>query len=206
MNPDGKTGAAKGPGFDWAGAYARLQTSEAGGFERSAEATRAILRQRAAAFARLTDLRAQAEVVELLVFTLGGSRFGLRVDQLEAVVPLAGAVPVPCTPPIVHGVTNHRGEAIAILDLRPYFGLPRDAGAESSGVAVLVVAAGRKYGILGEELVGIRRIESSAIVPAPALMVEERESPLAGVTDDMVVLLNAEYLAHDPRLIVNEAD
>lgn len=210
MNPpDAKSRLAKGSGFDWAGAYARLarlQTAGEEGRELAAEAVGGILRQRAAAYAKPANEGAQVEVVELLVFALGGSRFGLRVDQLEAVVPLAGAMPVPCTPPVIHGVTNYRGEAVAVLDLRPYFGLPRDDGAAAAGVAILVAAEGRKYGVLSEELVGIRRIESSKIIPAPALMTEEREGPLAGVTEEMVVLLNAEYLAHDPRLIVNEAD
>ncbi|MEA2781507.1 MAG: purine-binding chemotaxis protein CheW [Rhodospirillaceae bacterium] len=196
-----------GTSFDWSMAYRRLaewRTSLSHGGNPSAEETARILRERARQLARLPDDAIGVETTELLVFALAGGRFGLRVAQIETVIPLQRATPVPCTPSVVHGLTNHHGEVVVVLDLRPYLGLDVPEEGIQRGIVVVTGSAGRKFGILGESLIGIESLETAKIIPMPAFLMDGKEGPLVGTTPDMVTLFDPEHLAHDPRLMVNE--
>jgi chemotaxis signal transduction protein len=52
-----------------------------------------------------------------LIFELGGVLIAVPVRQVREVAPFAGSVPVPRAPDFVHGVTNHHGRIVLLLDL-----------------------------------------------------------------------------------------
>jgi purine-binding chemotaxis protein CheW len=205
--PDDEMPQFGGTNFDWSTAYRRLadwRTSLIHGENPSAEETARILRERARNLATPLDEATGVETTELLVFTLAGGRFGLRVAQIETVLPLQRATPVPCTPSVIYGLTNHHGEVVVVLDLRPYLGLDAPEAGMQRGIVVVTGSAGRKFGILGESLIGIESLETAKIIPMPAFLMNGTDSPLVGTTPDMVTLFDPEHLAHDPRLMVNE--
>ncbi len=163
-----------------------------------------ILQNRARALAKpLEEPSAPGETLDLLVFGLAAERYGIDAAQVLEVVQLPELVPVPCTPPVVLGVVNHRGRVLAILDLRRLFDL---AGHEPSKAshAVIVEVAGMTFGVFSDAVEGLVRVGAHEIGPPPASLTGVRQAFIRGVTGEMVAVLDLEAFARDPRITVNE--
>jgi purine-binding chemotaxis protein CheW len=191
----------------WREIHARLERSrralEAGGEPPPAEAER-ILRERAKRLARPREEAPEAApALELLVFALGGERYGIETDRVLEVIPVHDLVPVPCTPPFVLGVVNHRGQVLPVLDIRRLSGLPGQAAGEG-GRAVVAAAGGMTLGIFAQAVEGAARAGADGLAPSPAPPAGGREAFLRGVTKELVGVLDLEALARDSRIMVNE--
>jgi purine-binding chemotaxis protein CheW len=64
------------------------------------------------------------ESLEILVFEVGGQRYGLPAADIREIVRAVAIVPLPKAPAIVEGIINLRGRLVPVLDLRTRFGLP----------------------------------------------------------------------------------
>lgn len=62
--------------------------------------------------------------IELLVFQIGGERYGLPAAEVREVLPAATLAAPPGGRTGLLGILNLRGQAIPILDLRPLWGQP----------------------------------------------------------------------------------
>lgn len=63
-------------------------------------------------------------VSQLLIFTLDGQRYALRLPTVDRVVRAAAITPLPHAPEIVLGVLDLQGQVIPVIDLRRRFRLP----------------------------------------------------------------------------------
>lgn len=192
--------------ISWQQAHIHLeqvrQALEAGG-ERSPEAAKQILRDRAQALARPLDPAPTAtDVLDLLIFSLAGERYGIEAAYVLETIPLRELTPVPCTPAIVLGVMNHRGRILPVLDLRRLLELPGQGVPPGSRV-VAVVAGGMTFGILAEAVAGTAQVGTHDLAPPPASPTGNRQTLCKGVTGTMVAVLDLEALAQDPRIMVN---
>ena len=193
--------------LNWQEVYARLERTRRAfdtGGNRSPEEAKRILRSRALVLAKpLEEAQAPTEVLDLLVFSLSGERFGIATAHVVEVIPLEGLTPVPCTPAFVLGVVNHRGRILPILDFRRLIELGGQGVAEGSRI-VAVEAGGVTFGIMAETVVGTIQVGASEVAPPPTALAGARGAFLMGVTGDMVAVLDIEALTQDPRIVVNE--
>ena len=194
-------------GFTWQEAYTKLdrarQTLEAGG-NLSAEDVGRILRERARALARpLAESKTPAEVLDVLVFSLAGERYGVEASYVLEVLPLRELTPLPCVPPVFAGVMNYRGRILPVLDIRRLFGLSGQGTTEGNRVVVME-ANSMALGILTESVAGIVRIDAQEITPPPATLAGNRQAFLRGVTGEMLAVIDLPTLIRDPRVVVNE--
>ena len=193
--------------IDWREIHARLERSrralEAGG-ELPPEEVQRILRERAKRFAQPREEAPEAAAaLDLLVFSLGGERYGIETEHAVEVIPVQDLVPVPCTPPFILGVVNHRGQVLPVLDIRRLSGLPGQAAGEG-GRAVVVRAGGMTLGISAGAVEGTVQVGANELSPPPAVPAGGREALLRGVTREVVGVLDLDALARDPRIMVNE--
>lgn len=171
---------------------------------RSPEEITRILRQRAEALAKPAgEVRPPAELLELLVLSLGAERYGIEAAHVLEVVPLRGLTPVPGTPPLVLGVVNLRGRVLPLLDLRPLFELGGQ-GIAAGGRVVAVVVGGMTFGIFADAVAGTVRVAKDEVTPPPAALAGEHRALIRGVTREMVAVVDLDGLARDPRITVNE--
>ena len=195
------------PAIRWDEAYARLERARRAleaGREPGPDARERILRERARALARPLDKPPTAgEVLDLLVFSLAGERYGIETARVMEVVRLRGLTAVPCTPPFVLGVVHHRGRILAVLDLRRLLELAGQGVAEGSR-AVVVEARGIAFGILTDAVAGIVRVAAGELTPLPVTSARQRQPFVRGVTGELVAVLDLEALAQDPRITVKE--
>ncbi len=170
----------------------------------SADEIARILQNRARALAKpLEEPSAPGETLDLLIFSLGAERYGLDAAHLLEVIPLREVVPVPCTPPVVLGVVNHRGRILAILDLSRLFELATHESSKA-GYAVIVEAPGMTFGMVGDAIEGLVRVGAHEIAPPPVSLTGARQAFIRGVTGEMVAVLDLESLVRDPRITVKD--
>ena len=193
--------------IDWEGARARLEhlrrTLEGGG-EPPPEEARRVLLERARALARVREEPpAPAEMLDLLVFSLGGDRYGVETASVLEVFRLRELTPVPCTPGFMPGVLSYRGRILPVLDLHRLLGRPGLPPLEARPV-VAVEAGGMSFGILTDAVAGTVRTAREEIAMPPASLLSAGAAFIRGVTTGMVAVVDLEALALDPRLVVNE--
>jgi len=172
--------------------------------DRSPDEIERILRRRAQALARpVVETTAATETFELLVFSLAGERYGVETASVLEVIPLRELTPVPCTPPFVLGVVNHRGRILPVLDLRRLFDLTGQ-GMTDGGRVVAVEAGGMTFGIFADAVAGTVRVGADEVAPPPTTLTGDRRTFIQGVTREMAAVLDLNALARDPRILVNE--
>jgi purine-binding chemotaxis protein CheW len=193
--------------FNWEKVHAQLErTNRAieGGEAVLPDAAKLILRDRAKSLARpLERGEVASEMLDLLVFCVADVRYAVETGDVVEVTPLRDLTPVPCTPPFVRGVVNHRGRILAVLDLGKLLELPEQAIGQDSFI-IAVEAGGLSLGILTDMVVGTVQCAATDISPPPAALPAARRIYLKGVTAEMVAVLDPDALARDPRLTVNE--
>ena len=172
--------------------------------EPSPEEIKRVLKARAQALAKpLEKTTVPAEVLELLVFSVSGERYGIKTEYVREVVRTQQLTPVPCTPPFIAGIANYRGLVLAVLDLRRLFDLSGDGMPESNRV-VVVEGGGKTFGIMTEATAEIIKVGTHELVSPPATLTRERQTFIQGVTDKMIAVMDIDAIGHDPRIVINE--
>ena len=195
--------------IDWAAVRRRLaRAAEAsvGNVRLSPERARAIMDERARALARApAEPAAAARVLEVVVFDIAGECYAIETAHVREVVRLAGLAPLPGAPDFLAGVTNLRGQILAVIDLRQLFGVAGAGAAEPA--RVIVLGDGRaEIGVLAETL--------HEVAALPQERVREPEVPpagigrdcLRGVTPEGLSVLDGAALLRDPRLFIDQGD
>ena len=192
---------------DWQEVHARLERArlamESGGELQPEEIAR-ILTDRARALAEpLEDGTPSTEMIELLVVSLGGERFGIETVYAIEAISLRELIPVPCTPAFVLGVVNYRGRILAVLDLRRILGLSGEGVTEGSKV-VSVEAGGMTFGIIVDTIAGTMSVPAHKVAPPPEALTGLRLVLTRGMTEELITILDLDALARAPAILVNE--
>jgi purine-binding chemotaxis protein CheW len=165
----------------------------------------AIFAERAEALARVPDADASREGYEALVFRLGEERYAFGSEQVLEVRPLSHLTRLPSAPAFVAGLVNVRGRIVPVLDLRPLFGLTSPPGTARS--VVLVSSPRGTIGVLSTDRPEVRRLPDLELTRLPAGTPPGLDPRyVRGITPDMVVVLDAEPLLADRRVIVQDDD
>ena len=163
-----------------------------------------IFKARARALAQESRERAKPEnYLEVLEFSLAYERYALETSFVREVHPLKELTPLPCTPPFILGIINLRGQILAVIDLKRFFNLP-EKGLSDLDKVIILVRGRLEVGLLADAVAGVRAIPAPEVqAPLPTL---EGLSPdyLKGVTREALIILDAEKILTDPRLIVHE--
>lgn len=163
----------------------------------------ALLRARARQLARPPEAPATGEMLDLLEFGLAGERYAFVAGDVDDVAPLRELTPLPCAPPFLRGLVNIRGRLVAVVDLKRFFGLP-DPGITDLHRVLLLRKGGMEIGVLADTVEGVQAVPATRVhapLPAPAGI---RVEYIRGVTPERMVVLDADAILDDPRLIIDE--
>lgn len=193
--------------IDWQDVHSRLEQTRRrldAGEGRSPDEVERILRDRASALAQpVPEVRSPTTLLDLLVCSIAGERYGIETAFVLEVIPCRDLIPVPCTPPFLLGVVNHRGRILPVLDFRRLLDLPGQDGTER-GHVVSVQAMRMTFGIFVNAVAGTVRVAVEDVTPPPTTLGGEHQAIIRGVTKEMAAVLDLEALARDPRITVNE--
>ncbi len=193
--------------IDWSEVHRRLETARAAlerGLTPSPEEKKQILRARAKALAREPEGEGAAqEALEIVEFLLAYERYGIESSYVREVYPLKAFTPLPCTPPFVLGIINVRGQILSVIDIKKVFDLP-EKGLTDLNKVIILRGEKMEFGILADAILGVRSIPLEKIQPSLPTLTGIREEYLKGVTGERVVILDAEKLLSDKKILVHE--
>jgi len=138
-----------------------------------------ILRGRAKELAGRATKAQETSGEPMLVFLLGGERYGLPLRAVAEVRPFAQCTPLPRAPAEILGVINVRGDAYSAVELAALLELPPAGADRAPGFALIMRHAGR---------VGLRVDAVIDLMTA------------AGLAPDRTTILNPEALLGHPAL------
>ena len=195
--------------FNWQEAHARLERTrkalQTGGGLPQDEAAR-ILRHRASALAAPLESAAPAtDMLQLLVFTLSGERFGIETDHVLEVVSLQELIPVPCTPTFVIGVTHYRGRILTVLDLQQLLNQSgKDKDVAEGRRVIPVEAGGMTFGIVADTVVGTLSVPAHKVALPSAALSGLSLALTRGITEELITILDIDALARTPEVLVKD--
>jgi len=193
--------------IDWSGVKQRLEAARIA-TERiwapTDEETQRILQERAQTLAREAVPAEAADAgIEVIEFLLAHERYAVASEHVRGVYPLEELTPLPCTPAFVLGIVNVRGEILSVIDIKKFFDLP-EKGLTDLNKVIVLESRDMVFGIVADAISGVRRIQRAGIQPSLPTLTGIREDYLLGVTAERVVILDAEKLLSDEKLIVQE--
>jgi purine-binding chemotaxis protein CheW len=168
-----------------------------------AQATARILKARAQALAREPGEARDADALEIVEFMLAHERYGVETCFVRDIHPLTNLTPLPCTPAFVLGIVNLRGEIVSVIDLKKFFDLP-EKGITDLNKVVVLQSATMRFGVLADAVLGVRRVPVAEIQPSLPTLTGVREEYLKGVTSARTIVLDAEKLLADAKIVVQE--
>ena len=142
-----------------------------------------------------------AQSLEVVVFEVGGRRYGLPAADVREIVRAAALTPLPRAPAIVEGILNLRGRIVPVLDIRARFRLPPRPIQPSDH---LIIALGSA----GERAVAIRVDRATDLVRLSAEDVEDARGAVPGAEYVAWVAKfpNDLVLIHDLRTFLSRAE
>ena len=202
MDGDKKQRAA----IDWAGLRQRLDAARAAteqAWTPDAQATARILKARAQALAREPGEARDADALQIAEFMLAHERYGVEACFVREIHPLTHLTPLPCTPAFVLGIVNLRGEIVSVIDIKKFFDLP-EKGLTDLNKVVVLQSETMRFGVLADAILGVRRIPVAEIQPSLPTLTGIREQYLKGVSAERTIVLDAEKLLADGKIVVRE--
>ncbi len=192
--------------FDWEDAKQRLSrlahTLDAASSARH-DGTNETLDRRARELAiELHGDVVEPDTIEVLTFGIGPDNYALETAFILELTDLTALTIVPGCPAFLRGITNLRGEILAVIDLSTFFGLSPAIGKDR----LLVFGHDRpEFGIVIDAASEVKALSRSNIaLPAVAIPELQREF-LLGVTPDATLVLNGDAMLSDERFMIDEA-
>jgi purine-binding chemotaxis protein CheW len=108
-------------------------------------------------------------LAQLCTFRVGGEDYAIDIMRVREIIPPAPVTPVPRAPSFVEGVVRLRGDVIPVLDVRRRLGLPVTPATRKTKYLIVSVA-GRRLGLVVDEVTEVLRIPRAQIRPPPALV------------------------------------
>lgn len=154
-----------------------------------------------AAQERHKPITPEAELIQLVVFSLDDESFGADINQVREIVRVGIVTPIPDSPNFIRGVTNIRGEIIIVIDLKERFFLPVKKPVESKHI-VITGQEGNLYGLLVDEVTEVLRIPRRDIKTTPHLITKIDRTYVSGV----LTLENRLIMLLDLRQVLSEEE
>lgn len=163
-----------------------------------------ILKARATALAQQQEEKdANDEYLEVVEFLLSHEKYGIESSYVREVYLLKELTPLPCTPQFVSGIINVRGQILSVIDIRKFFELP-EKGLTDLNRVIIIHNNKIEFGILADVVLGARSIPFRGIQPSLPTLTGIRAEYLRGITSERLVILDAEKILSDRKLIVHE--
>ncbi len=138
----------------------------------------------------------RGEMVQLVNFRLREEEIGVDVASVREITRVGDITHIPEAPSFIRGVTNLRGQIIAVIDLAKQFGFPpRDELSDSARIVITEVK-GQTVGMLVDEVPEVLKIPVENIEPTPELVQSGVEKQyikgVAKLENRLIVLLDLE--------------
>lgn len=163
-----------------------------------------VLHERALVFAHDTANKDVAIRETFLRVRLGPTEYyGISYACLEHIMKLTDMARIPCTPSVIAGVANYRGELLTLFDLKQLF--HTEVAEQEAEIMVVVVRVGKmRVGLLVDEVEWNDEFVVADLEPPMHTGGLYNLDYVQGIHQGHVTILNIEALLADPQLQVDE--
>ena len=166
------------------------------------DSVHAVLKRRAMDLAQAPDVEVGgARLLEILEFSLGQERYAFQTSFVREVFPLTEITPLPGLPPHVLGVVNVRGRILSVMDIRRLLEFA-NVGLTNLNKAIILHDGDMELAVLADEVNGVYAVDADEGQRTLPTLSGRREEYLKAVTNDRVVVLDAEKLLASDDLLV----
>jgi len=136
------------------------------------------------------------EAIQLVNFRLRDEEFGVDIDSVREITRVADITHIPEAPSFIQGVTNLRGQIIAVIDLAKQLGLEPLEKLPDRARIVVTEVKGQTVGMLVDEVPGVLNLPGENIEATPELIQAKiRKDYIKGVAKidkRLIVILDLE--------------
>ncbi len=162
-----------------------------------------VLRSRARKMGRAPAEESNGERISVLEFFLAKERYAAEVKYIRETCPLRSLCHLPGTPPFVIGIINIRGQILSVVDIKKLFDLP-EQGLTNLNRVLVVQSGANIFGILADEVAGIREVEVRDLQPPLSTLSGLQEEYIKGITSERLIVLHMENMLADKRLVIHD--
>ncbi|MCP4644489.1 MAG: chemotaxis protein CheV [bacterium] len=140
-------------------------------------------------------LEAGTNELELLVFQVAGTSYGINVAKVRELVPRMRAIALPGAPDAVDGTIRLREEILTLVNLGRYLGEPAKED-DDKGLIIVIEFNMKRCGVLVDGVEMIHRLKWDQVDP-PSKYLIDLEVPITGVCkleDNVVQILDFEAI------------
>ena len=110
------------------------------------------------------------EDIQLVVFSLNNTLYGVDVKQVREITPMGHVTPVPGAPFFVDGVTNRRGQVTTVIDLKKRFGILEEKIEDRNEQVIIVEIDSTPIGMIVDTVIEVLQLESDAVESTPDVL------------------------------------
>jgi purine-binding chemotaxis protein CheW len=110
------------------------------------------------------------KAVQLVSFRLRDEEFGVDIGSVREITKVGDITHIPEAPAFIQGVTNLRGQIIAVIDLAKQFGFASQEQIPDTSRIVVTEVNGQTVGMLVDEVPGVLNLPGESIEPTPEVI------------------------------------
>lgn len=150
--------------------------------------------------------QAKQGVLQFIVFTLEGIRYGLPLSAAERAVRAVEITPLPKAPEIVLGIINFEGRVVPVVNIRRRFRMP-DREVQLSDQLIVARTPQRPVALLVDRAEGLLEHAEGEIVPAEMVLPGLEYVRGVAKLDDGLILIHdlAEFLSLEEERMLGDA-
>ena len=162
--------------------------------------------------ARAQEIRAggveedAGELLEILEFTLGKEHYAFPLEWVGGVCRVDEITEIPGTPAFVKGVVNIRSRIYSVVDLVTFLALsvnPEAVSALADEMLLILVSGETEFAVAIDSLEGVRTLPIKSLQTNLPTLSGAQAEYFRGMTTDYLVLLDAEKLLQDKKIVVD---
>jgi len=138
-----------------------------------------------------------------IVFSLAGTRYAIPIRSVTEMDAIPRITSVPNLPPFVRGVTNLRGDILAVVDLRSLLGLERSTYEERGRILVVRTADQQSAALAVDEVRGTTALPLAELVQPSSPVSDKVAAVLMGIgeqQDQVLNVLDVDKLFQTPEM------
>jgi len=167
------------------------------------EQVKNILRERREQIEKPEEKEEESESIEILRFRLMYAEYAVEMKYIREVLINERITPIPGIPDFIMGIFALRGEIISLVNLRVLFRLPK-AGITDLNRVIILSNGDITFGVLADYITDIGTIPVNQIKIPDEKTRPIDENYVKGIVDDSLIVLDAEFLLSDPRMVIDE--
>jgi two-component system, chemotaxis family, chemotaxis protein CheV len=144
-------------------------------------------------------LEAGTNELEMLVFKLGTTPFGINVAKVREIVQPCKTIAIPYAPDAIAGSFKIRDEILTLINLGRYFDMEGDDVRQDQGMIIIVEFNNVRCGVLVDQVDRIHRLSWDQI-QSPSQYLVDLQVPLTGVVNmgsETVLIIDFETVVGD---------